>query len=98
MKRVDDTLPGAELINEGLQDLSQQKFSVPALLVCIGKSRLEHAGLAIPNIATMPTEPELVLYGLLIQSGQLDPYSYYNSLIRQLISFEQALEQRFYAS
>ena len=91
-------LPGAELIEQGLQDLEKSLLTIPALLICIGKSRLENAGLSFPNLEQFPNEPELMLYALILQGSELDPYSYYNSLLRRLISFEKALEQRHYSS
>ncbi|MCX6930149.1 MAG: hypothetical protein NT154_44095 [Verrucomicrobia bacterium] len=39
------------------------------------------------------TEPERQLYRLLRQEGG-DAYSRYNALIRELVSFEQALDRR----
>lgn len=86
-------LPGADIINQGLRDLENSLLTIPALLVCIGKPRLESAGLSTPTPLEFVKEPELMLYALIMKEGYLDPYSYYNSLIRRLISFEQALEQ-----
>lgn len=87
-------LPGAELIEQGLKDLLTSKLTIPALLICIAKTRLEHAGLVIPHLDQMPRDLELTLYAQIQQGQELDPYSYYNSLIRLLIAFEKGLEQR----
>ena len=86
-------LPGAELICDGLADLRAGRCTIPACLAAIGLPRLRRSGLAedIPDPA--PPDPELQLYRLLGESGG-DAYSRYNSLLRQLISFEQALDRR----
>lgn len=86
-------LPGADIIDQGIRDLETSRLTIPALLVCIGKPRLENAGLPTPKHSKFVREPELKLYALINQEGYLDPYSYYNSLLRLLISFAQALEQ-----
>ena len=86
-------LPGADFIDQGIQDLKNSRLTIPALLVCIGKPRLESAGFHTPPHSEFVKEPELKLYALIIQEGYLDPYSYYNALLRRLISFAQALEQ-----
>jgi hypothetical protein len=85
-------LPGGELIEQGLADLARGQESVGALLVAIGAPRLRHAGLRIPPLAALAQDPELRLYRLLRRERPEDAYSYYNSLIRRLVSFEQALE------
>jgi hypothetical protein len=85
-------LPGEPLVRQGLADLQSGKQSVPACLVSIARSRLARAGLL--DCSTPPAlEPELQLYRLLRREGG-DAYSRYNSLLRELISFEQALDRR----
>ncbi|MCX6126254.1 MAG: hypothetical protein NTV34_16095 [Proteobacteria bacterium] len=87
-------LPGAELLLQGLKDLEQSEITIPSLLISIGRSRLEAAGLKIPEAKFSVYDFELTLYRLIGRDDSLDAYSYYNSLIKQLISFEKALEQR----
>jgi len=87
-------LPGAEHIERGLEDLERGSVSVGALLVAIGAPRLARAGLRIPDAAAAHPEAELELYALLGREGQGDPYSRYNALLRELVSFERALEHR----
>ncbi len=82
-------LPGSDLIETGIADLSRGVESIPALLVSIGAPRLRRLGFALPP--TFPS-PEHRLY-LLLQ--ELDPdsaHSRYNALIRRLVSFERAAE------
>lgn len=85
-------LPGEPLVRQGLADLQAGKPTAPAFLVSIARSRLGNAGLLDRLIPVAP-EPELQLYRLLRREGG-DAYSRYNSLLRELISFEQALDHR----
>ena len=90
-QRMDLTpFPGHELIAAGLRDLAVGAASVEALLVSIGAPRLRRAGLAIPPA---PVEnPEHALFALLAAADPDAAHSRYNALIRQLVSFERALE------
>lgn len=85
-------LPGESLVRQGLADLQSGRETAPALLVGIARSRLGKAGL-LDRSTPAPPEPELQLYRLLRREGS-DAYSRYNSLLRELISFEQALDRR----
>jgi hypothetical protein len=53
-----EALPGGDLIQEGLDDLSRGVESVPALLVSIGAPRLRRAGLPLPE--KLFPDPEIV--------------------------------------
>jgi hypothetical protein len=81
-------LPGAELVEVGLADLSRGVASVPALLVSIGAPRLAALGLQVPH--PFP-DPEHGLYERLRREGPDDAHSRYNALLRRLVSFERAL-------
>ena len=83
-------LPGAELIDVGLQDLREGRETVEALLVAIGAPRLKHLGLAVPD--NLPLNPEHRLYDLLAQDDSDSAHSRYNALVRRLVSYEQAAE------
>ena len=86
-------LPGEALMREGLADWAAGRRTIPACLVAIGSGRLHRAGL-IPRPAPLEVpDAEHQLYQLLRQAGG-DAYSRYNSLLRELISFEQALDFR----
>ena len=84
-----DALPGADLIEAGLADLSRGVLSVEALLVSIGATRRRRTGIAVP--AGIP-DPEDRLYELLAESDPDSAHSRYNALIRRLVSFERAAE------
>lgn len=81
-------LPGADLVERGIEDLAHGRDSVEALLVSIGAPRLAAAGLAVPApIAS----PEHRLYARLAEEKADGAHSAYNALIRRLVSFERAL-------
>jgi hypothetical protein len=82
--------PGYELIREGLQDLAEERESVPAMLVLIGAPRLRRLGMDIP--ASVTSDPELRLYEILSSDDADSAHSRYNALIRSLVSFERAAE------
>jgi len=83
-------LPGEALVRQGLADRRADRVSIESCLVEIAGPRLERAGLLDGNFAA---EPERALYRLLRQSGG-DAYTRYNSLLRELVSFEHALDHR----
>ncbi|MGH7651000.1 MAG: hypothetical protein ACREMS_04070 [Gemmatimonadaceae bacterium] len=86
-------LPGAGRVREGLADLAAGRQTVPALLIEVARTRLTRAGLLRPSEQASRVDAELVLYRLLrTQKG--DAYTRYNALLRELVSFENALESR----
>lgn len=82
-------LPGGDLVSKGIEHLRQGKVSPESLLVSIGAFRLGSAGVEIPD--PIPDAPHR-LYALLASEFGNDAHSKYNSLVRRLVSFEQALE------
>jgi len=84
------TLPGEELISQGLEDLRDGKETLASLLICIGAPRLRHLGFDLPN--NLPSYPEHRLYDLLAEADQDSAHSRYNALIQKLVSFERAAE------
>jgi hypothetical protein len=86
---MDGLLPGAELIRQGVEDLSAGTVSISSLLVSIGASRLRSAGFEIPSVIENANHK---LYQLLANEFGNDAHSRYNGLVRRLISYEQALE------
>lgn len=85
-----EALPGGDLVQEGIADLSRGVESVPALLVSIGAPRLRRIGLPLPD-RTIPS-PEHRLYEVLSRTDPDSAHSRYNALIRRLVSFENAAE------
>ncbi len=86
-------LPGESLVREGLADLRAGHHTVPACLAAIARRRLSQAGLLGETFLPQSDEPELELYRMLRREGG-DAYSRYNSLVRELVSFENALDRR----
>jgi hypothetical protein len=87
-----DDLPGSDLIREGLADHRAGRQTIAGCLVRIASPRLHRAGLIGPQ-ALADEGAELELYQLLSGEGSR-AYSRYNSLLRELASFEHALDHR----
>lgn len=82
-------LPGADLIRQGVADLSAGHETAEALLVSIGSTRLRSVGVELPS----PIEsPEHKLYLLLARERGNAAHSAYNALIRRLVSFERTAQ------
>ena len=89
MREIPDDLPGADLIQKGIRDLREGRLTLESLLVSIGAHRIRDAGVDVPRGLSTPEER---LYALVAEAEGDDAHSQYNSLIRRLVSFEQALE------
>ena len=85
-------LPFAESIRKGLVDLEAGRETVEALLIQIGETRLRSLDVPIPKRGDIDADRRL--YALLGKTWDDEAHSQYNSLIRQLVSFERALEHR----
>jgi hypothetical protein len=85
---VDDRLPGADLVRQGLSDLAEERETTEALLVAIAAPRLRALGVAVPSSVS---DPEHRLYALLSRSDPDSAHSRYNALLRRLVSYERAL-------
>jgi len=92
-EEAENLLPGADLVQEGLTDLCRGKLSESALLVLIGSPRLRRLGVQIPEIQRPGQSFEHQLYQKLEERLGTAAHSYYNSLIRRLVSYERALER-----
>jgi hypothetical protein len=86
-------LPGEMLVRQGLADFHAGLRTVPACLVCIARPRLYRAGLMPESVPDQFADAEIQLYRLL-QREDGDAYSRYNALLRELVSFENALDRR----
>ncbi len=87
-----DGLPGAAAIREGLEDFAAGRESVESLLIQIGAPRLNWLGIVFP--VKPDADADRRLYRLLSAEHGNAAHSQFNSLIRQLVSFERALEHR----
>ncbi|HET7434346.1 MAG TPA: hypothetical protein VFN10_06485 [Thermoanaerobaculia bacterium] len=84
------SLPGGELIREGLADAAAGRETIASLLVSIGAPRLRRNGVEVPDLHL--TDPDHRLYELLAATDSDSAHSRYNALLRQLVSFERAIE------
>jgi hypothetical protein len=86
-------LPGEQLVRQGLADFQAGLHTIHSCLVRIARPRLSSAGFLPPWVPGQDCEAELELYDLLKREGG-DAYSRYNALLRELVSFENALDWR----
>ena len=91
MKRNENALPGGDMVEEGLADLAANRFTDFALLLLIAAPRLRALGVDIPKLPS--SRPyEHLLYERLEERLGTGAHSYYNSLIRRIVSYARALE------
>ena len=86
-------LPGADRVKQGLIDYRHGLISIPACLVRMASPRLIRAGLMMPSFLRDVTA-EIELYQLVSASEGRRAFSSYKALVRELISFEHALDHR----
>lgn len=89
-----DGLPGNDLIQQGLEDLVQRRASVAACLVKIASPRMRRCGLEMTLSDDDALNADRELYALLGHEHGNEAHSRYNALLRELVSFERALEAR----
>ena len=82
------------MIEQGLADLEGQRETIASLLVQIGSPRLGRCDVIVPVSSGDALDADRRLYRLLAAQHGNEAHSRYNALLRQLISFERALEQR----
>jgi hypothetical protein len=81
-------LPGAELIEPGLADLSRGRETEESLLVSIAAPRLRALGF---DVVDPIADAELRLYRMLVaRHGEDAAHARYNALVRRLVSFQRA--------
>ena len=85
-------LAGEELVEQGLADLAGNRVSDYSLLVLIAAPRLKSVGIQVPD-SNFPRPYEHELFARLELRLGTDAHSYYNSLIRRIVSYERALER-----
>jgi len=81
------SLPGGELIEQGLSDLADGSETVESLLVSIAAPRLRALGYDVP---VGFEDPDLRLYGMLADRYGDGAHSRYNALVRRIVSFQRA--------
>ncbi len=88
-------LPGADLIREGLAELADGREGMASFLVCIGSPKLRRCGVTVPVSEADALAADHRLYEWLEERHGHEAHSRYNALLRELVSFERALEGRF---
>src|SRR3982751_3317330 len=92
MSENEAMLPGESLVREGLADLAQGRVTECSLLLLVASPRLRALGIAIAELAVeRPYEHRL--YERIEQRLGDGAHSYYNSLIRTIVSYSRALER-----
>ena len=91
-RQTEGLLPGEELVREGLADLQQERITDNALLVLIAAPRLRALGVNVPE-REFPRPCEHLLYERLEERLGTAAHSYYNSLLRRMVSYAHALER-----
>jgi hypothetical protein len=89
----DESVPGAELVRQGLADLAAGRQSEPALLCLLAGPRLRALGIEVPAAET-ERPAEHLLYELLEERLGTGAHSFYNSLLRLVVSCARELERR----
>ena len=87
-----DHLPGGEILRNGLRDLQDGVRSIDALLVLVAALRLTRCGIRIPHTSSTSELPEHALFRRLSVDHGPEAYRHYRSLLRRLVSLENALE------
>jgi hypothetical protein len=92
-QRSRNLLPGEELVQQGIADLRDNRVTDFSLLVLIAAPRLRRLGIDIPE-RPFPRPFEHELYARLNQRLGTAAHSYYNSLIRRILSYANALDHQ----
>jgi len=87
-------LPANELIQQGLHDLALNRSTVAACLVKIASPKMRRCGMEVRLSDEAALNADYELYDLLGQTHGNEAHSRYNALLRELVSFERALESR----
>jgi hypothetical protein len=81
-------LPGEDLVDRGVRDLTRGIESVESLLVSLAGERLRALGVPVPETFA---DAELRLYNLLSAEHGDAAHGRYNALVRRLVSFQRAI-------
>lgn len=88
-------LPGEDLVRKGADDFAAGRRSLESYLVQIGSGRLRSAGVKLEG--AVDPDADHKLYELLSQTHGDAAHAEYNTYLRQLVSFERALENLLWA-
>jgi hypothetical protein len=90
--RRGDRIPGNDLVDQGLADIKQERWTECALLVLIAAPRLQRLGIDVP-VRRFPRPVEHLLYEQLAARLGAGAHSQYNSLLRRIDSYAHVLER-----
>ena len=90
MVEASGTLPGHEIVSQGIEDLAAGRDSESALLVAMAAPRLRSLGFGVP--AGGGERPSHRLYEMLSDDGD-GVHSRYNALVARVVSFARAAER-----
>ena len=93
MDHTDPSLPGADLVEQGLADLKEGRTSDFSLLLQMAGPSLRRLGIEIPHRPGSRPYHHLLYERLEDRLGD-DAYSHYNSLLRRIVSYARALERQ----
>lgn len=82
------TMPGHDLVDAGVRDLTRGVESVESLLVSLAAPRLRALGVDVP---TPLADPEMRLYRLLAKRHGDAAHARYNALVRRIVSYQRAV-------
>ncbi len=85
-------LPGEEMVAQGMADLAEKRVSDFSLLLLVASPRLRELGFEIRDQPHLRPY-EHALYARLEERLGTGAHSYYNSLIRRIVSYARALER-----
>ncbi len=85
-------LPGEDIVTQGLVDLAKGVLTESALLVLVAGPRLRGLGIDVPE-RSLDEPYEHALYSLIEDRLSTGAHSYYNSLLRRIVSYAHALER-----
>ncbi|MEK6229475.1 MAG: hypothetical protein AABM31_09155 [Actinomycetota bacterium] len=93
MPRSSDTtaLPGADLVERGLDDLRRSRHTSHAMLVAMAAPRLRACGIEVPEAEV--ARPSHELYDLLAKDDPAGAHSRYNALAARMVSYVRAAER-----
>jgi hypothetical protein len=87
-----DSLPGADLVLEGIADVEHGRDTAAAALTRMASPRLRALGIEAPHPGEGPP-PGHRLYELLAATDPATAHSRYNALVARMVSFARAAER-----
>lgn len=90
LSRSSASLPGADIVSQGVDDLGRGIESVAGLVVAVAAPRLRDVGIDVPEI--LQRLPHHRLYELLSSEAPASAHGRYTALLRRVVSFARAAE------